>query len=184
MKRFLAVWSWVCLSALGLAVSAAAQQPVNCANPAGTPNDWLCMCDAKIMGLSTISKGGFEGIVQARLELLNPADGNVRYWTVCNVNEGRTDAGGNPETVAKNGAQMSAIHDSYRQTCDELNHLLTLGFALRKKVRFYFQTAYFTSCTDVPTYGGYPAGDYDDPNGRLGAWDGLYEIEVLDTEVP
>ena len=49
-------------------------------------------------------------------------------------------------------------------------------------MRFAFLDNIFPTCADVPSWGGIVGVDTDDPDGRLGAWDGLYYVELLDKD--
>jgi hypothetical protein len=180
MKRFVGISSCTLFLLLAAAGSAGAQS-LNCANGSGQAT---CACDVKIESVALWTFSTWEGSLGVRLELVNPPVAGQRLWILCNVNEGRKTASGADETVAKNGVEMSAIYDQYQQTCAEVNNLVTLGFVLRKTVRMEFKPSIFPSCTDVLQWGGQIGLDGDDPSGRLGAWDALHRVELLNVDVP
>ena len=133
-------------------------------------------CDGEVRDILVYARGQSEGNVVVSVKL---DGGGVRAWTICNINEDKIQGG---VAVSKNGKPLLAAQDSYSSTCKTLLNSIHIGKATNRKVRFAFLDSTFPTCESVPSWGGVVGGDSDDPGGRLGAWDGLFYIQVLGLE--
>ena len=130
-------------------------------------------CTGTVQSIGLFTRGANEGEVYVAVRL-DGASSNEN-WTLCNIDEGKD--------VAKTGQALIAAADSYAATCAKVWDQVALAYAMGKKVRFYFLDNVFSTCDDVPDWNGPLVPGEDDPGERLGAWDGLWFVQVLPTDV-
>lgn len=135
------------------------------------------LCEGEVQSILTYARGQSEGSVVVKLKL---DTGTAYSWTLCNLNE---DQLVNGVATSKNGAELIAAQESYSLTCQTILNSAHVAKATGKKLRLAFLDNIFPTCADVPVWGGTQGVDSDDPAGRLGAWDGLYYVELTKADV-
>jgi hypothetical protein len=135
------------------------------------------VCDGEVLGVMVFARGQSEGLVVVKLRLDN---GSTYPWTLCNLNEDKLVNG---VATSKTGHELIAAQDSYAGTCRGILSTVQIAKATEKKLRVSYLDNVFATCSDVPIWSGTVNADTDDPSGRLGAWDGLYYVELLKADV-
>ena len=129
-------------------------------------------CPSTIKRIVVFERAAYEGAVTAVVRV--DGDAQDRAWILCNLN---ADKG-----TSMTGQDLIAANDQHPTTCQANLNLLTVAAATGKKVNIHFTDYQMSECANVPSWGGIPDGDGDDPGGRLGAWDGFYRLELTNLD--